>query len=104
MSSKWTERHSAYARLSAEKCSDRALLGEAAEKIQGDIDVFQMVRHLKIHLMVRFRFGEICSCCCLLALPGPAWVLLNYVLRTIVYTCVVCTSEILSRSIQVRRG
>ena len=83
MSSKWTEHHSAYARLSAEKCSDRTLLGEAAVKIQGDIDVFQMVRHLKIHLMVRFRFGEICSCCSLTVMPVPAWVLLNYVLQTI---------------------
>ena len=45
MSSKWTEHHSAYARLSAEKCSDRALLGEAAEKIRGNIDVFHEVRH-----------------------------------------------------------
>ena len=87
MSSKWTERHSAYARLSAEKCSDRALLGEAAEKIQGNIDVFQMVRHLKIHLMVRFRFGEICSCCSLTVMPVPAWVLLNYVLQTILGNC-----------------
>ena len=31
----------------------------------------------EIHLMVRSRFGELCSCCCLPALPGPAWVLLN---------------------------
>ena len=26
--------------------------------------------------------GEICSCCCLPVLPGPAWVLLSYVLQT----------------------
>ena len=32
-----------------------------------------------IHLMVRSRFGEICSCCSLAVLPGPAWVLLNNV-------------------------
>ena len=28
-------------------------------------------------------FGEIPSCCSLTALPGPAWVQLNYVLQTI---------------------
>ena len=28
-------------------------------------------------------FGEICSCCSLTVLPGPAWVLLNYVLQRI---------------------
>ena len=38
--------------------------------------------------MVRSRFGEVCSCCCLPALPGPAWVLLNYVMRTILCTSV----------------
>ena len=37
-------------------------------------------RYTKIHLMVRPRFGEVSSCCCLTALPGPAWVLLKYVL------------------------
>ena len=26
-------------------------------------------------------FGEVCSCCCLPALPGLAWVLLKYVLQ-----------------------
>ena len=47
----------------------------------------------EIQLIVRSRFGEICSCCCLIALPGPAWVLLNYVLHTILCTSVlqVCT-------------
>ena len=38
--------------------------------------------------MVRSRFGEICSCCCIPALPGPAWVLLNYVLHAILCTSV----------------
>ena len=38
--------------------------------------------------MVRSRFGEVCSCCCLPALPGPAWVPLIYVLRTILCTSV----------------
>ena len=38
--------------------------------------------------MVRSRFGEICSCCSLSVLPGPAWALLNYVLRTILCTSV----------------
>ena len=38
----------------------------------------------EIQLIVRSRFGEIYSCRCLGALPGPAWVLLNYVLHTIV--------------------
>ena len=33
--------------------------------------------------MVHSRFGEICFCCCFLVLPGTAWVLLNYVLHTI---------------------
>ena len=37
---------------------------------------------------MRSRFGEVCSCCCLPTLPGPAWVLLNYVLRTILCTSV----------------
>ena len=38
--------------------------------------------------MVRSRFREIFSCCCLPVLPGLAWVLLNFVLRTILYTSV----------------
>ena len=29
------------------------------------------------------RFGEVCSCCSLNLLPGPAWVLLQCVLQTI---------------------
>ena len=44
--------------------------------------------------MVRSRFSEVCSCCCLSALPGPAWVLLSYVLRTIL-----CTSVDLSQNV-----
>ena len=35
--------------------------------------------------MVRSRFGEISSCCCLCAQLGPAWVLLNYVLQTVFF-------------------
>ena len=35
---------------------------------------------------MRSRFGEVCYCCCLPALPGPAWVLLNYVLQNILCT------------------
>ena len=42
----------------------------------------------ELHLMVRSRFGEFYSCCCLHALPGPAWVLLKYVLHTILCTSV----------------
>ena len=42
----------------------------------------------EVHEMVRSRFGEVCSCCCLPALPGPAWVLLNYVSRRIKETSV----------------
>ena len=42
----------------------------------------------EVHLMVHSRFGEICSCCCLPALPGTAVVFLNYVLRTILCTSV----------------
>ena len=38
--------------------------------------------------MVRSRFGEVCSCSSLTALPGPAWVLLSYVLHTILCTSV----------------
>ena len=37
----------------------------------------------EVHSMLRCRFAEICSCCCLHAVPGPEWVLLNDVLRTI---------------------
>ena len=44
--------------------------------------------------MVHSRFGKVCSCCCLSALPGPAWVLLSYVLRTIL-----CTSVDLSQNV-----
>ena len=33
----------------------------------------------EISFIVRSRFGEVYSCCCLPALPGPAWVLLKYV-------------------------
>ena len=40
----------------------------------------------EIHLMVRSRLGEICSYSYLPALPGPAWVLLNCILR------ILCTS------------
>ena len=49
----------------------------------------------EVHLMVRSRFGENCSCCCLRALPGPAWVLLNYVLHTILSTSVLQRSLLL---------
>ena len=34
-------------------------------------------RSTEVYKMVRSRFGEVCSCCCLPALPGPAQVLLN---------------------------
>ena len=34
---------------------------------------------------------EVCSCCSLTALPGPAWVLLNYVLQRILLISVVRT-------------
>ena len=37
-----------------------------------------------IDLRVRTRFGEIGECC-IPALPGPAWVLLNYGMHTILY-------------------
>ena len=33
--------------------------------------------------MVRYRFGEVSSCFSLTVCSGPAWVLLNYVLQTI---------------------
>ena len=50
-------------------------------------------------------FGEICSCCCLPALTGPAWVLLKYVLQTIFSGPVrlsVCLSVCLFRGKLVR--
>ena len=40
--------------------------------------------------MVFSRFGEVFYCCCLPALPGPAWVLLSYVI--IVMHTILCTS------------
>ena len=33
--------------------------------------------------MARTWFGEVCSCCSLTVLLGPAWVLFKYVLQTI---------------------
>ena len=42
----------------------------------------------EVHLMVRSRFGRICYCCSLPAQPRFAWVLLQYVLRTIFCTSV----------------
>ena len=41
-------------------------------------------------------FGEFCSCCCLTALPGPAWVLLNWICQEIIsslYTQILITIE-----------
>ena len=29
-------------------------------------------------------FGEFCSCCSLIALPGPAWVLLNWICKELI--------------------
>ena len=49
--------------------------------------------------MVAFRDmatlrSEVCSCCSYTVLPGPAWVLLNYVLRRKKETSVLGESEI----------
>ena len=41
MATEWTKYHRAFARLSAEKCDDKAVLGETAGKIQHNIDAFQ---------------------------------------------------------------
>ena len=43
------------------------------------------------------RFGEVCSCCSYTALPGPAWVLLNYVL------CII-SRPLYLQSIEVHQG
>ena len=45
-------------------------------------------RPMNERLIVRSMFGEVCCCCCLPALPGPDWVLLSYVLHTILCTSV----------------
>ena len=38
-------------------------------------------------------FGEVCLCCSLTALPGPAWVLLKYVLQRLFLSSVVYRGE-----------
>ena len=43
--------------------------------------------------MVRSRFGEICSCCCLPALAAPAWVFPNYFLHTILCIEIQCVDR-----------
>ena len=40
--------------------------------------------YTKIYFIMCSRFGEVCSWCISALLPGPAWVLLNYVLRRII--------------------
>ena len=50
--------------------------------------LFELYVCTGICLIMRSRFGEISSCCCLSALPGPAWVLLNYAFHTILCTYV----------------
>ena len=42
----WTEHHAAFALLSAEKCTDKTILEEAAKKITHNIDAFDEVRQV----------------------------------------------------------
>ena len=53
--------------------------------------------------MVHSGFGEVCSCCCLPALPGPAWVLLNYVVRTILLHLCMFQTDLLKTCIEPYR-
>ena len=48
MATEWTEYHSAFALLCVEKCSDKALLEEAARKIKDNIDAFHEVRVIQV--------------------------------------------------------
>ena len=46
--------------------------------------------YTKIYFIMCSRFGEVCSWCISALLPGPAWVLLNYVLRRIIKPLYCC--------------
>ena len=49
--------------------------------------------------------GEVCSCCSLTVLPGPAWILLNHVMQAFQWTGVQNSEpQFESRSLPVRRS
>ena len=48
-------------------------------EINNRIEVF--MRHTEMRFVLCTWFGEFCACCSLTALPGPAWVLLNWICK-----------------------
>ena len=53
-----------------------------------NLDTFMTYTEMRFNLCTRLR--EVCSCCFLTVLPGPAWVLPNYVLQRILLISVHC--------------
>ena len=40
--------------------------------------------HTEMRFILCMWFGEFCSCCSLTSLPGPAWVLLNWICKELI--------------------
>ena len=64
MATEWSEYHGAFALLSAEKCTDKPVLEEAAKKIQHNIiDAFHQVRLIYYNLKGIFLSKKLHETC-----------------------------------------
>ena len=61
--------------------SEHEPTGEESSLYQSD---YALVLFPEMRFILCTWFGELCSCCSLTALPGPAWVLLNWICKELI--------------------